>query len=813
MKKQQPRLPYMLSLGGLLVTGLMIATQTPGAEQLEDVSNQVGPISILVDETRAEWNGISAYLGDDDDAVQNSGDIDWDSIAIAHDCDDLYVRYRLHEGRPFAGEAWRYNLFIDADQDAATGYRRVDGALAIGADILIQGGPDVVKTFRFNGASQVAWSWQQVHEYPVDDQLLADGSRDIEFRMRLADLYIDGRRPVGFDWVAVADDPSADVYPDGGTAHGAFNTYTLSYQPVGPGFANPERGLYESTETQANQSRPLNADTLRCYREIEGRTLVHRYYYLENFTSALISQEYLDKMEDDLDVVREAGLKLILRFAYTAASLTPPYGDASKEQILEHINQLSSILYANSDVIAAVQAGFIGLWGEWWYSDYFEPDGDWADRGDVVSALLDAVPSTRMIQLRTPRYKQNIFGQASPLEEGDAHGGSDIARTGHHNDCFVSSPTDGGTYVDPATEYVYLEEDTKWVPMGGETCDYRLLGDLAVGPASCQRVLADLSRFHWSFLNLDWFTPTLRVWLADGCLSDIEERLGYRFSVSDVAATASTSANGLFRFGFTITNDGFAAPYNPRDVELVLRRGDGAEFRAELEADPRFWLPGKPHRVSGAITLPTDVAAGDYALLLNLPDPETSLHFRPEYSIRLANQDVWEPDTGLNDLHLTVAVGNSGSEDPEPVPPTCDTDEATVYVNANGVVVGGPDDGLLYRYDVTELRGTSGSDVIIGTDGPDIIRAYAGRDSICGRGGDDTLYGDRGSDNLFGDEGRDALYGGAGPDQLEGNAGDDALYGEAGDDELFGGAGVDVANGGGGWDVCTGSETEKSCEE
>ena len=32
---------------------------------------------------------------------------------------------------------------------------------------------------------------------------------------------------------------------------------------------------------------------------------------------------------------------------------------------------------------ALVEAGWIGAWGEWWYSDHFAPDGSTGDRRDV----------------------------------------------------------------------------------------------------------------------------------------------------------------------------------------------------------------------------------------------------------------------------------------------------------------------------------------------------------------------------------------------------------------------------------------------
>ena len=41
-----------------------------------------------------------------------------------------------------------------------------------------------------------------------------------------------------------------------------------------------------------------------------------------------------------------------------------PYGDATREWMLRHIEQLSPIFSEYEDVIDVVQAGFIGVWGE-----------------------------------------------------------------------------------------------------------------------------------------------------------------------------------------------------------------------------------------------------------------------------------------------------------------------------------------------------------------------------------------------------------------------------------------------------------------
>ena len=93
----------------------------------------------------------------------------------------------------------------------------------------------------------------------------------------------------------------------------------------------------------------------------------------------------------------------------STSSMSKPYGDAPRDLIVSHLAQLKPILQANADIIATVQVGFIGAWGEWYYTDYFGDQGSvsasqWDDRRAVVEALLSSLPSTRTVQLRVPSF-------------------------------------------------------------------------------------------------------------------------------------------------------------------------------------------------------------------------------------------------------------------------------------------------------------------------------------------------------------------------------------------------------------------------
>jgi hypothetical protein len=72
--------------------------------------------------------------------------------------------------------------------------------------------------------------------------------------------------------------------------------------------------------------------------------------------------------------------------------------------------------------------------------------------------------------------------------------------------------------------------------------------------------------------------------------------------------------------------------------------------------DPRFWQGGENITVDFSASLPSDVNEREYDVLLNLPDPAPSLHDRPEYSIHLTNQNLWEAKTDYNILYKGLDV-------------------------------------------------------------------------------------------------------------------------------------------------------------
>ncbi len=211
---------------------------------------------------------------------------------------------------------------------------------------------------------------------------------------------------------------------------------THTYPPLAGDVVNPERGFRYSFDTF--EPAQENYSTYR----LLGTSLVYVGVRLDNYREQDLPQAFLDSLDQALAAVREGGIKVVLRFQYNEGPWPNSEPDASLEQVLRHIAQLKPVLQKNADVIAWMHAGFIGAWGEWHTSTH-GLDRDPAAKRAILEALADALPQ-RPILLRYPPDLMNLFPE--PLTAEQAFGDTLQARLGFHNDCFLSSDTDVGTY-------------------------------------------------------------------------------------------------------------------------------------------------------------------------------------------------------------------------------------------------------------------------------------------------------------------------------------------------------------------------------
>jgi Domain of unknown function (DUF4832)/Domain of unknown function (DUF4874) len=530
-----------------------------------------------------------------------------------------------------------------------------------------------------------------------------------------------------------------------GTSTPSVARTTVTYTADGTDFPNPERGFYADSYYESGKQMALTTASIKDLISSKATagyqvSLIHRTYYIPSLiNSTHLPASFVQTVDTDLMAARSAGIKLILRFAYRTVALEDCNGitdasekaacvarakaehDPTKQVVLNHLEDLRGTLTNNVDVIAYVDAGLLGTYGEWAYAtdqgtgsllwgfaNAPKPDAQYgysdggvvnANTQQVIQKFLDVLPGSRAITIRTPSQRISLL-QATPdsgvtapglndsydprtwvpaqttITDATAFQNTNLARLGSLNDCFLASGDDAGTYyyanypnvtsaVQIEKEKEYLSANNLYVPMGGETCGIN--SDVSAGdyPAYAKK---ELRRMRWSSLNTDYNTVVLTA--MGSTLTEAKTSLGYRFALLSSSVPSTASPNQTINLQFQIRNDGYAAAYNPRNLEVVFTNSGGATVRrnvtlsasSTVNTDPRFWKPATINADGSTTALaytvnasvPAPESAGDYSVWLNLPDP--ALPNNPKYSIRLAYNETWDATTGLNPLKQTITV-------------------------------------------------------------------------------------------------------------------------------------------------------------
>ena len=447
---------------------------------------------------------------------------------------------------------------------------------------------------------------------------------------------------------------------------------TIAYQEDLSVFANPERGWYKSINPGYNDALApwLTVAELQNLRNGDDKvTLIRKYYLLKDFRNSSIPQWYLDNVKVDLQACRDAGVKLVPRFSYLwSLGVGPnPDQDAPLNIVLQHLDQLEPIFNNYKDVIAWVQAGLVGKWGEWHSSSHNHVDNytlQILPSGlQIRDKLLAVVPTDRFVAMRYFEHHKIPFWP-QPLTQSQAYNGTAQARISTHHDRLMHEanwalPSCGSCL--PYQEMKdYLTQDSKWALYEGEpesSGDYYKKND----PRD------EFSELHMTAVaNNANGTAHYDYWKQQGWYSGLTKHLGYRLKLTSATIDKQVNSGESFSISLIINNVGYAPPVNARKFEVMLRNtANGSVHKTDVTnyggANPRYWLPGS-RTVSLTIPVPSTLASGSYEVLVNLADPSSLLYGRPEYSIRLANQNVWEPTTGYNRLNHVLTVGKAPAE-------------------------------------------------------------------------------------------------------------------------------------------------------
>lgn len=469
------------------------------------------------------------------------------------------------------------------------------------------------------------------------------------------------------------------------TSKAASGTVILTYPKDDSIIRNPERGFYMPFQPtgggrvgqQDTPHPPLSVAELRALRQrAEGITMIRDYILIpRKYWNRDIDQSYLHEIQRNFDVVREAGLKTSIRFLYDWGLQNR---DPDEATINRHLDQLQPLLKKNADVIAWVQAGLFGSCGEgdssghnYVYDKHKAPKGSsyWQGLSEagrrILLKELEIIPPDRMMNVRYPRIKWDLFGWTSQnamqnaLNGKTAFGSTDAARIGYYNQGFMGNEEHYAMFQ-MTGEADYTAADAAFVIHEGE------ISNASKYKLQKGQVVTDMKKYRITALNRggDSWPEVAAAWKANKDYDEVARRMGYRLRLVEANLPLKVRRGSPLTAQLKVANDGYARLCNPRDMELVLRNTNTkATYRIKVAATSREIRlampgPGETKAVPVKATIPRNLPGGKYELLLNLPDPYPSLAQRPEYSIRLANKNLWEEKTGFNKLNHTVQISD-----------------------------------------------------------------------------------------------------------------------------------------------------------
>ena len=436
---------------------------------------------------------------------------------------------------------------------------------------------------------------------------------------------------------------------------------------------NPERGMMSYNKFNLTGAGPYTEQAIPL--DYTGESLAFILFYMEYFIDKDLDSDVINLIKAELGRVRAANKKVVLRFAYSEVYTANTPQEAAPSQILEHIDQMADagIFSDYADVIYVVQAGWLGTYGEWYYTtnthgnsvpsytDYYAytvSGSTVTDFNDNHKALLDKallkIPAPIQIGLRGSFYKR-YYLSPSNINSWDAitsWGTGANSRLAFFNDGFRGDNTDVGTFNSDTDRTMWYSQGN-WLACGGELSykndkDFELVsGELK----NCDNAIAELKRQHWSYLHYSTSNLFMKAWYDAGRFEDIKKALGYRLVLNsaDFSFAGLTSGSSV-SYSISIENTGCAPVVYPRPFKLVLIHGGSPVVLVDNLGDVRDIAPGASATVlDSSFTLPQDVTVGD-KLAIWLSDNAAGLQSKAAYSIRLANSDItW--DGGYNILH------------------------------------------------------------------------------------------------------------------------------------------------------------------
>lgn len=424
---------------------------------------------------------------------------------------------------------------------------------------------------------------------------------------------------------------------------------------------NPDRGFYKLVQIELNKGKEdfnsFKGEIKNIAKEDTDVSLISFQLNLKQYVASNLdlTDNKIEEINQYFSIMRENGYQVIFRVVYDSKGDKNPEPDF--QTILRHIEQLKSVYEKNEDIIFVVEAGYLGSYGEWHDGKY---DKDKEKRNQVVNKLLKCIPESIQISLRKPSYIEDYIGNNQTVKKINAFSNDEIARLGLHNDGYLASETDLGTYNKSEREesLLWQGKQTLYTLFGGECQNKDSIY------TNLNNAIVDMEKRHCTYMNKTYdrevkekwkkeiYTNKNSVYQGENGYKYIENHLGYRLVIRDVDMICTKRKINI---GINIENVGFGNIIRKKQLGFFLKN-ENNQYYIESDIDIRKQLNEKMYELTIAEELPKNVKIGEYEVYLKIEEPYESLKNNNYYSIKLANNNVWNENLGANYIgNITIS--------------------------------------------------------------------------------------------------------------------------------------------------------------
>ena len=381
-----------------------------------------------------------------------------------------------------------------------------------------------------------------------------------------------------------------------------------------------------------------------------------------------LTDDALQCLDDMLSYIEGLGRSAVIRFSYDGYFDGEGVKEPPIDVILMHQEQLGPILSKHKNVIATLETGLLGKWGELHGTDMCNRENLLA----IIDKWLEVTPESVCVSVRTPlQYCWWKGIDRENIAEDVTVPGEISYRVGMYDDGYFGSDSDLGTYANRSEEIKWLYNQARHTLFGGELMAIYAKED---GQSVSSQLEDEAFITHTSYLNGSYSPIAFDNLMAEIYNSRdkyyhgqtghvyIRNHLGYRFVLRNVKMTGEVPLDDKILIQAAIDNVGFANMVKPKKLYLVL---EGEEYNYTIpvtehkaksgeyiiNGDPLKWDSDTRNYVRIFMSLPNGMMPGDYKAYLKIAYTKADIdEGYGDYPVRFANDDenIWNEELSAN---------------------------------------------------------------------------------------------------------------------------------------------------------------------